>query len=567
MEVPSRRPSALDPARALSTLQLLRAPHVFSQAGLWTEAQMVREAKTRGVDVDVDKLELLHRRRLLVPLFKVHATPVAKPMRRLPQPDWSSAARQVWHAALEGRLTDPAAHAFRRWPRSHDRRLYLYSPFQTLALRHIRFDLYRLSATRQGRDIRWDLPVPEHHQLKRAARDRALAVGLEVLAPRYLPRVMRSVRWSGPDGGKPIMDLSSDHDPRFEEKLLHLSGEVAMHCAEMILGEAGFFDPMGKWSRVVRVGNPGRWQELRFDALLAHEHRVAAEMLLLYQADLVQQGRAPEPPDLSTTWHERRHDRLHIDATERSETLLDFRLHDRPAVVLAVEGKTELTVAPRVLELYGVTEDSGRVLVIDRKGIYSDHRLLARAVGIPRLDPDGYRGARLRAAATGLVLAVDPEGPSATAADRERQRDEMVQEILEALPPDAQADEVRSDLRYMVRVHAWGDETFEFAHFSDHELGTALRRLCAPGCPSLAKIKDSLKHCRTAKSNIDNMWKRWPTQPSKPGLADELWPGLERRIVSGSSRRPVPIADVVEDILGLVDDTRRVRELGPRPSP
>lgn len=139
----------------------------------------------------------------------------------------------------------------------------------------------------------------------------------------------------------------------------------------------------------------------------------------------------------------------------------------------------------------------------------------------------------------------------------------MVAEILDALPPGAQTDEMRKDLQYMVRVHTWGDEAFEFAHFTDQELATALRRICAPGCPPVAKIKADLAHCRAAKSNLDKLWKRWSIQPSKPGLAYALWPNLERRIVSGTSRRKVPIADVVEDVVRLIGDTRRVRELGP----
>jgi len=168
------------------------------------------------------------------------------------------------------------------------------------------------------------------------------------------------------------------------------------------------------------------------------------------------------------------------------------------------------------------------------------------------------------AAATGLVLAVDPEGPSRTEADRELQRDEMVEEIFEALPAGAQTDEVRSDLRYMVRVLAWGTETFEFAHFTDHELATALHRLCQPDCPPLAKIKVAVAKNRAAHSNLENVWKRWKAPRTKPGLADALWPNLEQRIVSGSRRRPVPIADVIETLLGLVGDTRRAREFGPR---
>jgi hypothetical protein len=253
---------------------------------------------------------------------------------------------------------------------------------------------------------------------------------------------------------------------------------------------------------VLRIGNTLRWDDLRFDALIAHDHRVAAELLLLFVEDLAELGLAASLTPPSTAWHEPRHDRLTVGHKERSETLMDFRLTDRPAVVIAVEGETELLLFPRVLKMYGVDEESDLVQLVNRKGVYSDTKLLARSVAVPRLDPAGYYGARLRSPITALVVPVDPEGDSSTPVKRETQRHAMVNEVLESLPADARTPEVRADLEHIIRISCWGEEAFEFAHFTDYQLAQAIRRVAGVHAPSVATISDSVGRCRRGRANL-----------------------------------------------------------------
>lgn len=556
--------SHLDPGLMPSTLDLLRLPHVFSQEDLLDERQFGVEAWKRGVRIDRARLELLHRRRLLVPLLRVHQRPVADPFTGLQeQPPYTDAAR-LCKAAQEGRLTDPAIRGFRDWPKRTDRSGYLYSHFQLLSLRSVGYTMTAMTAKKVGGAVRWDIERPERHLVDEAAQGRALAIVLEALAARYLPRVLHKFRF-GANGDDAVRAHIADHNPATESDFLQIAPELLLSQAESLLAYAGSFDPLGKWSRVVRIGNANRWKDLRFDALLAHEYRVAAEILLLYIEDLAEQHRAPVPPPLSTNWHEPRHDRLKVDHIERSETILDFRMLDRPAVVVAVEGETEARTVPRVLKLYGVDEEAGLIHVVNRKGVDGGVGLLARAVAVPRLDPDGYRGARLRSPATGLVLVVDPEGTFRTEADRYKQRDLMVEEVFRSLPIAAQTAEVHADLEYMIRVHTWGTESFELAHFSDYELAVAMRQLGQPGAPRLREVQAAVAKIRVHKQNIEKIWRRWPTKPGKVALADALWPVLERRLTSLRTRRPVPVADVVTDAIRLAFETRRVRELGSRP--
>lgn len=170
----------------------------------------------------------------------------------------------------------------------------------------------------------------------------------------------------------------NDPDPVDEHRLIKAEPDQLQNQAESLLREASGFDPLGEWHRVVRVASPRRWKKLRFDALLAHEYRVAAELILLYLEDLASLGRTAALPPVSTSWHEARHDRLSVDHRERSETVLDFALSDRPAVVLALEGATELRIVPRILERMGISDRSGLIDLVDLKGVDRDVRLLAR---------------------------------------------------------------------------------------------------------------------------------------------------------------------------------------------
>jgi hypothetical protein len=97
-------------------------------------------------------------------------------------------------AASEGRLIDPATRPFRPWPREWKHNGYLYSRFQLLSARSIKLTLTAMRARRGDTGIEWDLDLADARHVDVAARQRALAVALEVLAPRYLPRVTRRVR-------------------------------------------------------------------------------------------------------------------------------------------------------------------------------------------------------------------------------------------------------------------------------------------------------------------------------------------------------------------------------------
>lgn len=285
-------------------------------------------------------------------------------------------------------------------------------------------------------------------------------------------------RVQSPDDG--LWEVIDDHNPQTEAEVLGLSDTQLLRQAEHLLSSARMFDPLGKWHRVTRIANRHRWDDLRNDALLAQDYRVAAEMTLQFLEDQARHGRANPLEPVSTTWHEPRHDRLAIDQRERAETVMDFTLSDRPAVYHAMEGQTEVTVLNKVLDLAGVESASHWYSVIDRKGVGGDVNLLARAIAVPRLDPEGHRGARILSPLSALIVVSDPEGKYRTEESRGEVLAGMREHVLESLPPALRTTEMEHDLDHLLHVHVW-DVEFEFAHFSNSELARAIKSVVGRG--------------------------------------------------------------------------------------
>jgi hypothetical protein len=435
---------------------------------------------------------------------------------------------------------------------------FLYSHYQLLALHALAWTLTAMTATRSEDGLLWKIAAPHPNLVHEAARIRALAIVLEVLAPRYRPRIMRTIH--NPD--QSLYDHINDRDPTAEHELLALAPELYARQAEHLLFVAKNFDPLGKWHRVARVGAPGRWNDLRFDALLANEHRVAAEHLLDFYDDLSERGHAPALPPVNAQWWEARHDRLRVEVRERAETLMDFRLTDRPAVVLGLEGETEMDVVARVLDVLGVDPNSDLVRLVNLHSVDGDVRLLARAVATPRLDPAGHRGARLLSPLTALMIAVDPEKRYATPVQQAQQRLGMIDSVLRSLPKALRTAAMRADLEHLIHVRTWGTHSFEFAHYTDSQLATTLRRHATGPPPSLAHLRAELADCRARGGNIEKVWKSWAPRLTKPALADAMWPLLERRIATASATSSrAPVVRIVREAVDLALRTRPVREL------
>jgi len=510
-----------------------------------------READKRGLRLTSAVLEDLHRRSLLLPMFRTHRRRIAPPIpideeRHIITPAWP-----VFLAAAQGRLIDPAQHRFTPWPKRGEYEIF-YSPYQLLDLDSIKRVLQRIAMdeTRGGR-TKW------HAIERRILRDqRDFSIVLEALATRYRPRVLHSIQ----SPRNQIESYIDAADSLAEAEFVQPVKETLRGRAENFLARAHANDPLGSWARVVRISNPRRWTELRGEALIAHEQRVAAEIVLQFLESEAAQGRADPIAPVSEQWWEPRHERLTVSERERAETVMDFRLSDRPGVYLALEGQTEVTLASKILGFAGL-QDSAVISLVDLEGVDGDVYLLTRAVAVPRLDPDGHRGARIVSPLTALVVVVDPERRFATSTSRDQIHSRMIDEAVKSLPKGLRTPAMRRDLGLLIHLRSW-EEEFEYAHFSPTELARALRRVAGRACPkSETDLRREIQHRRAAGMSFKGLWKSWRPKPSKVALAEELWPSLERRLANPRTRRGIPLVDVIEDSLQVSNEARVAREI------
>lgn len=509
---------------------------------------------------------MLHRRGLLVPLFRVYSRQVEPPGRPGPERYLSGWAGGVHWAKAEGRLRDPSTTRFRPWPNPLSEAELLFSWFQLLALRQLGPWVEHIKGRRVGDGVEWELASPDSMEVARARDTRSLAIVLEVLSPRYRPRVVKRFSFSTEDRAEMERHIRSPPLTTSIEQVL-LSGiepNLLLRQAESLLTQARFFDPLGDWHQVVRAGAPNRWSDLKFDALQAVEWRIAAEMLLLFYEDLAEQKLADPLPEPPKTWHAPRHDRLRIDYPERSNALQRFQLENSPAVLVGVEGETEEYMMSRVLDWAGYGLDTGLVDIVNLKGIDADVSLVARALVTPKLTEQFPHRARLLRPLTALVVAVDQEGRYGSPEKQLGQRDRIIRQIWESLPEVFRTATVLEDLQHLVAVETWGEEgCFEFAHFTDEELALAIRRMARERqrtVPSQGQIEKALAAHRKTKQNIGKVWTNWEWKPSKVKLAKETWPILLRNLVE-QDHMEIPIGRTLQTIVDLIGPTMRATHM------
>ena len=552
------------PPNLSTTLALLQDPYAFTQTRLLSPRDFITEAGHRGVRLRCEHLELLHRRRVLQPFYKVHSRPVTDPQLPCnPSGFFDTALHEVRFALAEGRLSDPACRRFAPWTSSWTRPSLWYSHSQLLVLRSIPYMLRQMQERLTG-----DRPVLELTPLdvqtrEVFARERSLAILVEALAAKYRPRVVQSVQLvAGGDDQDLFRYIDSDEDPPGLRQI-ELPSDVFVLQADRLLSAAENFDPLGDWSQVVRMANPRRWEDLRYDALLAHDYRIAAEFLLRYVEDQARLGIVDPPDEPQIGLIHPRQQRLRLDDQERAETVMRFGISDRPALVLAVEGHAEYEIAPRVLDMLGYDPMASRIAIVNLESIKGDVKLLARAVAVPRLDTDGDRYSRLFSPLTSLMVVVDPEPPYESPKRVEAKQNEMIDSVLSSLPPSLRSDAMRNDLALILHVNRWPAE-FEFAHWTDGELAEALQEVSsfAADIPREELAKNISKH-RAAGDTFKSVWANWPRSPSKAKLALALWPALERRIRTTSTPEEIPVVHVIHEAISIVHRTEGVSAMAP----
>ena len=241
-----------------------------------------------------------------MPLFRVYSRQVETPERPRPERHLAGWAGGVHWAKAEGRLRDPSATRFLPWPNPLSKAELLYSWFQLLALQQLGPWVGHFKGRRVGDGVEWELPPADNMAVAKARGTRSLAIILEVLSPRYRPRVVNSFSVSFPeDSAEMGRHIWSPPSSTSSEQVL-LSGiepDTFLGQAESLLTQARFFDPMGDWHQVVRTGAPNRWSDLKFDALQAMDWRIAAEMLLLFYIEKALATHRKHKDNIDKVWN------------------------------------------------------------------------------------------------------------------------------------------------------------------------------------------------------------------------------------------------------------------------
>ena len=449
----------------LPPLQLLDLPLAFTQNSLLSPDDFVKQAGERGVQIKPEHLLELHRRRALVPLLRIvqrpPRTPTAVPVAASAvggYTEYRTPLDLVITAAQAGHLVDPGLQPFRRWDgglplpahgRIHRYPSVFYSPYQLLALQQIEQLVLSMTVTRAaGGHLTCTLGPLTREEVAALDGCRRLAILLSALDMHYLPRILLRARHGR---------VWEQEDPQFEIKArldpFGLAPESLAWTAEALLRRASSRDPLGKWYDLIRLATPATWSGLRGDALLAMDYRIAAEILLRGLDDLDRGDLSKPPPRTGRMYKAVLDDRLLAEPGDLEGALADRGLSPHPALLLVLEGETEMLLMPRVLtELYGKPVPPALIDPVDMKSIDRDLDLLVRHVAGPKLGNDHGDFVLLTRPPTRILVAVDPEKRFATKQQQRNERDKLVRRLHESLPAALRSPEALTEMGNLVEV-------------------------------------------------------------------------------------------------------------------
>ncbi len=498
-----------------SSVDVASLPWVFTQQHPLDTASFIDEAERRGFNLDLCIMRELYRHSLIIPFVYVsnrRVGPVPKLLESEPL-SGSSDLTNLRYARDSGRLLDLTTVPFRRKlrfkRREADSRLWwnglLYSRYQLLVLPELRNVLAHCRRKLRDRQVITRLPASHPNLLEQAARFRSIAIAVTALEARYLPRLDPEWIHLVNTNEKEWEQYRQAFDPAAMSRTINYPAEKARKDAELLLLRAHHIDPVGNaWSRLMRRAPRSKWKDLKNDALLAMDYREAAEILLLFYEDLVDQVQAEPLPEIHhRSWHPL-HERLSYRHDTLDQDLMRLGVSPHPRVVLAVEGETEQDHVPRIWKELN----------------YPDFPELTR-----------------------LFIAMDPEGffaPSRIVKTKKNILDE-VRAVLRAQgvekPNLAELDE-------LVRIHTWSDSCYEFAHFTDEELAEGIMVVHSTiNGWTRDELVAALRYWRDKKKDIKRVWEsgrwnerqqgitgKWEYEVSKTELAKALWPTMKAKI-------------------------------------
>ena len=142
---------------------------------------------------------------------------------------------------------------------------------------------------------------------------------------------------------------------------------------------------------------------------------------------------------------------------------------------------------------------------------------------------------------------------------REQRREVWVSRILKSLDDEYRADAVRQALESLVQVDVWnGDQSFEYAHFTNRELAVALGAV--DDRFGKRKLSERIEIVKRQRADSVNVVHALGKRGSKVSLADELWPVLLQKVKAAETKgtaSKIPMVRVLDRAVDLALSTHR----------
>ena len=394
------------PTRSLS--DLLNLDYCFSQQLLLNSSNFERQANRRSLNLwPDDKVDALRRAGVIQPLYYFDPAVTRRPN--------SGQRLRPWRLSWEDANRIGGVGTVRS-------NTYLYSPYQLLLVRGLRPLVPRVRRNvAEIRRLRYSLRLSadERKSLQPWIEfNDTLVLTLSALEFVYLPRILGRLTMpraiSSADRGdswSQLMDLNANFDPAPMLDWLGCDAEWIRTTASRLLSTADTVDPLEEWGGLVRLSRPEKWDQLKGDARVAMDYRLAAETLLQFYEDLAETGQAPPLPDPPKYAQSEYHGRLTNDDDNLGNVLMQFGLSSHPTVVLVLEGETESVLVPRVMDVLGVKRGSNSILPFVVRGIDKDIGTLVRYVATPEFGHVGEDYVELnRPPTTSSLLSIQRAG-------------------------------------------------------------------------------------------------------------------------------------------------------------
>jgi hypothetical protein len=530
-------------------LDVLNDPYVFSQRRLLTPAELVSRAEKRKIDITEALLVALHRTKRLMPVYWI------RDVGKIGVPWYARHVGLLREARDSGNLFDPRVHpaALRAHIRGGANSVFLYSDYQLLGLGMLGWELGEMDnapgGLKPGSILRrlW-----RGHDRVERLKPEEIAL-LSLLEPKYFPRLIGHVLGSpvpvSVDLDTWVAEYESGTRAINEAEVVRRCGlrpEVVQELAETLIIHTHGVDPNREWLPLVRQMAPDRWRELQGPARLAIDFRLAAEVLLRGYESLADAGAAPALPDIPPMASHPLTERLRADPKDLDSILTGFGISPHPALVLVVEGDTEVVLLTRAFRKLGLQNSRNFIEFVKRGGITKPIDALLYLVG-PEPEVGRARVATqdvllLGRPPTRVLVTGDAESDMATATQREELRQHWVRQIGEGLLDRHDARVDPEELKRLVDTFTWGRLPFEFACFTDAEIARAVNA-CQPGATTSAAIRKMRTGGRPGPDYKALL--RKSGRISKRDVAYELWPILEakldRRLAGGLGGTARPI--------------------------